>query len=84
VQLAALTRALQRGHLANAALDVYETEPLPADHPLWMMEQVILTPHSAAYGMPGDERRRDLICENVRRFVAGEPLLNVVIKELWS
>jgi phosphoglycerate dehydrogenase-like enzyme len=84
VRLDALTDALQRGHLAGAALDVYETEPLPPDHPLWAMEQVILTPHSAAYAVPVEERRLALVVDNVRRFVAGEPLRNVVVKERWS
>jgi phosphoglycerate dehydrogenase-like enzyme len=84
VQLAALTAALEGGHLAGAALDVYETEPLPADHPLWGMEQVILTPHSAAYAVPVEERRLALVVDNIRRFVAGEPLRNVVTKERWS
>jgi len=84
VELPALTAALQRGHLAGAALDVYETEPLPSDHALWGMDNVILTPHSAAYGVPVVERRLALVVENVRRFAAGEPLLNVVDKERWS
>lgn len=84
VQLTALTAALESGHLAGAALDVYETEPLPADHPLWGMEQVLLTPHSAAYAVPVEERRLELVVDNVRRFVAGEPLRNVVAKERWS
>ena len=84
VDLAALTAALRSGHLAGAALDVYETEPLPADHPLWGMEQVILTPHSAAYAVPVEERRLALVVDNVRRFAAGQPLRNVVAKERWS
>jgi phosphoglycerate dehydrogenase-like enzyme len=84
VRLAALVDALQSGHLAGAALDVYETEPLPPDHPLWGMDNVILTPHSAAYAVPAEERRLALVVDNVRRFVAGEPLRNVVAKERWS
>jgi phosphoglycerate dehydrogenase-like enzyme len=84
VQLVALAEALERGHLAGAALDVYENEPLPGDHPLWGMEQVILTPHSAAYAVPVEERRLALVVDNIRRFVAGEPLRNVVTKERWS
>lgn len=84
VQLDALTAALESGHLAGAALDVYETEPLPVDHPLWGKEQVILTPHSAAYAVPVEERRLELVVDNVRRFVVGEPLRNVVTKERWS
>lgn len=84
VQLAALVDALRSGHLAGAALDVYETEPLPPDHPLWGMANVMLTPHSAAYAVPAEERRLALVVDNIRRFVAGEPLRNVVAKERWS
>lgn len=84
VHLDALAAALQSGHLSAAALDVYEREPLPPDHPLWSMPQVILTPHSAAYAVPASERRKKLLVENVRRFLAGEPLLNVVNKQRWS
>lgn len=84
VHLAALTDALQRGHLAGAALDVYETEPLPPEHSLWTMEQVILTPHSAAYAVPVEERRLALVIDNIRRYMAGESLRNVVVKKRWS
>ena len=50
MDLAALTSALQAGDIAGAGLDVFETEPLPADHPLWDMENVIITPHTAGVG----------------------------------
>ena len=76
----ALVDALERGHLAGACLDVTTPEPLPADHPLWGMPNVVITPHVASRaGLTGD-RRRALLFENVRRFGAGEPLLNVVDK----
>jgi phosphoglycerate dehydrogenase-like enzyme len=83
VDLAALTAALLGGRLAGAALDVFETEPLPADHPLWAMENVLLTPHVAWMGPDSEARRLDVLRENLRRFAAGEPLANVVDKARW-
>jgi phosphoglycerate dehydrogenase-like enzyme len=83
VRLAALERALAEGWIAGAGLDVFETEPLPADSPLWAMEQVIITPHSAGFGPHTDERRLQAVLENVRRFVAGQPLVNVADKARW-
>jgi phosphoglycerate dehydrogenase-like enzyme len=83
VELAALTEALRQGRLAGAALDVFETEPLPADHPLWDMENVLITPHVAWMGPDSEARRLDVLRENLRRFVAGEPLLNAVDKARW-
>lgn len=83
VDLAALTEALGSGHLAGAALDVFETEPLPADHPLWGMENAILTPHVAAASPRIAERHLATLVENVRRFAAREELLNVVDKGQW-
>jgi phosphoglycerate dehydrogenase-like enzyme len=82
VKLADLTEALRRQQIAGAALDVFEIEPLPADHPLWEMENVIITPHVAGI-VPGDlhdRRRLEVLTENLRRFVAGQPLMNVVDK----
>ncbi|MEO1130376.1 MAG: D-2-hydroxyacid dehydrogenase [Planctomycetota bacterium] len=76
----ALVNALERGHLAGACLDVTTPEPLPADHPLWSMPNVIITPHVASRAALTGTRRRALLFENVRRFGAGEPLLNVVDK----
>jgi phosphoglycerate dehydrogenase-like enzyme len=83
VELAALTEALQQGRLAGAALDVFETEPLPADHPLWDMENVVVTPHAAWMGPDSEARRLEVLKVNLRRFAAGEPLLNVVDKARW-
>ena len=80
VKLDAVTRALQEQKIAGAALDVFEQEPLPAEHPLWGMENVILTPHIAGISAHDEDRRLDVLAENLRRFVAGEPLLNVVDK----
>jgi phosphoglycerate dehydrogenase-like enzyme len=83
VDLAALTAALQAGEIAGAALDVYETEPLPAEHPLWKMPGTILTPHVAGYSPRIAERHLGVVLENVRRFTAGEPLINVCDKRRW-
>ena len=83
VDLADLVAALEAKEIAGAALDVFETEPLPADHPLWRFENVILTPHVAGYSPRIAERHLELLLDNVRRFVAGEPLRNVVNKAEW-
>jgi len=85
VDLADLTSALQTGVIAGAAMDVFEVEPLPADHPLWGMENVLITPHMASnLDSPKiPERRIGLVRENLRRFVAGEPLQNVIDKAHW-
>ncbi len=77
----ALVQALASGRIAGACLDVFEQEPLPADSPLWGMENVILTPHLAGSHERYNERAVDLLCENLRRYVDGQPLLNLVNKE---
>jgi phosphoglycerate dehydrogenase-like enzyme len=69
------------GTLAGACLDVTDPEPLPADHPLWNRSNVIITPHVAADAELTQERRWALLRENLRRFGAGEPLLNTVDKK---
>jgi len=72
-----LIKALESGRIAAAGLDVTEPEPLPSDSPLWQRDDVIITPHVAGFG--GErERHQVLLLENLRRYVAGEPLLNVV------
>ena len=83
VDLAALTAALEAGEIAGAGLDVFETEPLPADHPLWGMENVIITPHTAGSGPHTAGRRIEVATANLRRFVAGKPVRNVVDKNRW-
>jgi phosphoglycerate dehydrogenase-like enzyme len=83
VDLADLTAALQAGEIAGAGLDVFETEPLPAGHPLWSMPNVILTPHTAAASPRIAERHLETLLDNVRRFVTGQPLRNVVDKARW-
>lgn len=83
-KLSDLTAALQAGEIAGCALDVFETEPLPADHPLWGLPNVILTPHIAVHEAPNiEERQFGIFLENARRFAKGEPLCNVVDKENW-
>ena len=72
-----LVAALKDGRVVSAGLDVTDPEPLPADHELWQLPNVIITPHIAWYGSSGD-RERALALENVRRFIAGDALLNVV------
>ena len=76
-------RGPRAGRLAGAVLDVYEVEPLPADHPLWDFPNVILTPHTAGYSPVIAERHLATLVENVGRFARGEPLRNVVDKALW-
>jgi len=78
-----LAAALDAGEIAGAGLDVFEQEPLPADHPLWTMPGVLLTPHVAGYGPHLDERRYDIILDDCRRFLAGQPLRNLVDKARW-
>jgi phosphoglycerate dehydrogenase-like enzyme len=77
----ALLAALQEGRIAGAVMDVVDPEPLPPDSPLWDMPNVILTAHSATTSQHFWRRMRELFRENLRRYVAGEPLLNVVDKE---
>jgi len=73
-----LIRALQEGWIAGAVLDVFEEEPLSADSPLWNMDNVLITPHIAGATFRYDDRAVALFAENLRRYLAGEPLLNVV------
>ncbi|MEH6587425.1 MAG: D-2-hydroxyacid dehydrogenase [Halioglobus sp.] len=75
---AALLAALESGQLYGAGLDVTDPEPLPADSPLWQMDNVIITPHSSAAGSDSLQRSAVIAVENLRRYVAGEPMLNVV------
>jgi phosphoglycerate dehydrogenase-like enzyme len=73
----ALIEALRSGHLGGAALDVFATEPLPANSPLWDLPNVLVTPHSMSTALDENERLVDLFCENLRRYLAGQPLRNV-------
>jgi phosphoglycerate dehydrogenase-like enzyme len=78
-----LVAALRAGEIAGAALDVFEQEPLPPDHPLWTLPNVLITPHTAGHGPYLDERRFEVLLDNARRFLAGQPLRNVVDKARW-
>ena len=83
VDLADLTAALQAGEIAGAGLDVFETEPLPTEHPLWKMDNVILTPHVAGSSPRTAERHLEVLLDNVRRFSEGRALRNLVDKAKW-
>lgn len=79
-----LNAALREGKIAGAGLDVFEIEPLPADHPLWDAPNTILTPHVAVKDAAHlEERRYAIIEQNVERFLAGDSLLNQVDKAQW-
>jgi phosphoglycerate dehydrogenase-like enzyme len=78
---APLITALAEKRIRGAALDVFEQEPLPPDHPLWRLDNVLISPHTADQTEDWLQRATQLFVENFRRFVAGEPLLNVVDKE---
>ena len=82
VDEAALVTALQEGAISGAGLDVFEEEPLPEESPLWEMENVILLPHMGGGSAYRSGRVIDLFCENLRRYLAGSPLLNEVDREL--
>ena len=72
----ALIAAIRSGQIAEATLDVFRTEPLPADSPLWDFDQVLVTPHLASVAIPRTAARQ--VAENLRRVRAGEPLINAV------
>lgn len=78
----ALVRALQDGRCGGAGLDVAPLEPLPADHPLWTLDNVVMTPHTAGASQLRAPRNLARFCENLRRAQIGEPLLGVVDKQL--
>lgn len=74
----ALVALLQAGHIAGAGLDVFATEPLPSESPLWSMPNVIVTPHSSGASPKSALRAEKIFVENFRRYVHGEPLRNEV------
>jgi phosphoglycerate dehydrogenase-like enzyme len=74
----ALVAALKSGRVGGAGLDVTDPEPLPARHPLWAMENVIITPHIATSSDFRNDRTLTLVAENVRRYIRGDKLLSVV------
>ena len=77
----ALINALVAGKIGGAGLDVFSEEPLPRTSPLWQLPNVILSPHIAGFSEHYDERAIDVFSENLKRFLAGEPLLNLVDRE---
>lgn len=74
-----LIPALDSGRLSHAILDVFETEPLPADHPFWRHPKITITPHAAAITDPASGALR--VAENIARFRAGEPVVGLVSRE---
>ena len=76
VDESALVEALRAGRLGGAALDVFTTEPLPDDSPLWDLPNVIVTPHNSGMTDGNDDRATEIFVDNVARYVAGEPLRN--------
>ncbi len=78
---AALIAALKSGQVGGAGLDVFSKEPLPADAPIWDAPNVIITPHATPALPDRTQRSVDMIIENVRRYRAGEPMLNAIGKD---
>ena len=81
VDMDALVDALRQGHIAGAALEALEPEPLPPGHPLWTMPRVIITPHVSDYSDKHEDTVWQLYRENLRRYIAGDKLLNVIDME---
>lgn len=77
---AAMVQALTENRIRGAALDVFDQEPLPADHPLWSLENVLLSPHCADHTSDWLQQSTEFFVSNFQRFVTGRPLLNVVDK----
>ncbi len=77
----ALVEALRSGHLRGAALDVFEREPLPPESPLWDLPNVFVSPHSASTVAQENARIIGLFCANLRRYLDGEPLVNLLDPE---
>jgi phosphoglycerate dehydrogenase-like enzyme len=78
----ALLKALQEGWIAGAGLDAHDTEPLPSDSPFWAAPNTIVTPHNGASTPFTRERGYHFFRDNLRHYLAGEPLVNVVDKHL--
>lgn len=75
-------RAFEEKQIAGAALDVFEHVPLPSDSPLWHLPNVFISPHISGLTPKYDERAAELFADNLRRYLTGEPLLNVLDKTL--
>ena len=76
-----LIRALQEGWIGGAGLDVFEREPLPSDSPLWDMRNVIITPHFAGHTPHYADRIMEIFVENLKRYLGGEQLINLIDKK---
>ncbi len=77
----ALVRALESGEIAGAGLDVFDTEPLPAESPLWDAPNILMTPHTSGEVIDHRVRTARFFVEQLRRYLAGEPLRNVIDPE---
>jgi phosphoglycerate dehydrogenase-like enzyme len=82
VDEAALTAALREKRIAGAIVDVFDTEPLPAENPLWALDNVLITPHVSDSIADWERHMTTLFCDNLDRWIAGQPLENVVNPEL--
>jgi phosphoglycerate dehydrogenase-like enzyme len=78
IKESALIEALNTGSLRGAALDVFETEPLPEDSPLWGLDNIIITPHNSWISEMRNERRYNIIYNNLKRYINGEKLMNII------
>jgi phosphoglycerate dehydrogenase-like enzyme len=76
----AIRSALIEKRIAGAFLDVFLQEPLPADHPFWAIENLFITPHNSFASPKNMDRISTLFCDNLRRFIQGDPLVNVINK----
>jgi len=81
VDESAMIAALEEGRLRGAALDVYETEPLPSGHPFYRSENVLLSPHCADHTPGFAELDMEFFMQNLQRFLKGKPLGNIVNKD---
>lgn len=72
----ALVRALEARSIAGACLDVFRQEPLPADHALWSLSNVVITPHNSGFSPRNMERATEIFVDNLSRFASGRPLRN--------
>lgn len=85
VDEAALIEALRSGRLGGAGLDVFDQEPLPTDSPLWDLPNVLITPHATPQVPDRTHRSLEMVCENARRYRAGEPLINLLRPDdVWT
>ena len=78
VDESALSDALRSGKLAGVGTDVCETEPLPPESPLWDLPNLVITPHCAGLSNQRMRRLTEFFCENLKRFLAGQPLINLL------